>query len=88
MHWKANGSSPNGEGYDITVVRADMTKSRTGHFPCCLLRCFLSERLLFATSIQYFSLPMASEEYRQLQSLIDEEALPFEYAAPIQAARA
>lgn len=33
---------------------------------------------------QYFSLPMASEEYRQLQSLIDEElASGSEYAAPI-----
>ena len=32
---------------------------------------------------QYFSLPMASEEYRQLQSLIDEElASGSEYAAP------
>lgn len=33
---------------------------------------------------QYFSLPMASEEYRQLQSLIDEElASGSEYSAPI-----
>lgn len=33
---------------------------------------------------QYFSLPMASEEYRQLQSLIDEElASGSEYTAPI-----
>lgn len=33
---------------------------------------------------QYFSLPMASEEYRQLQSLIDEELTSgSEYAAPI-----
>lgn len=33
---------------------------------------------------QYFSLPMASEEYRQLQSLIDKElASGSEYAAPI-----
>lgn len=33
---------------------------------------------------QYFSLPMASEEYRQLQSLIDDElASGSEYAAPI-----
>ena len=32
---------------------------------------------------QFFSLPMASEEYRQLQSLIDEElASGSEYAAP------
>lgn len=33
---------------------------------------------------QYFSLPMASEEYRQLQSLIDEElSAGSEYAAPM-----